>query len=248
MTDDAPAPDFPRIRDVGLSGLLVTFADTMSEPANRAALAFRAAVEAAGWDGTGETATSLTSAFIRYDPAALDRGALHGLVSDLLASRDWTRAPLPPGRRLWRIPVVLGGEHGPQLDEAAEAAGLTPDRAAQEIAAARTRVLTIGFAPGQAYLGELPAHWNIPRQKDLTLSVPQGALVTAIRQLIVFARPTPTGWRHVGQTAFRSFRPGTDTPFPLNPGDEIAFDPVPAADLPALEGREDGGATSEALA
>lgn len=238
----------PVIRDVGLSGLLVTFSGHLSEPANRAALAFRAATEAAGWDGIAETATSLTSAFIRYDPLDLDRGVLHGRVRDLLDSRDWTEAALPGGRRLWTIPAAFGGADGPQLDEAAEAAGLTADAAIAEIAQARTRVLTIGFAPGQAYLGELPEHWNIPRLKDLTPNVPQGALVAAIRQLIVFARPTPTGWRHIGQTAFDSFRPGSDTPFPLSPGDEIAFRPVSPQDLKKLTGRPDGGATSEQLA
>ncbi|MDF0601013.1 allophanate hydrolase subunit 1 [Psychromarinibacter sp. C21-152] len=240
MTD---APAFPAIRDVGLSGLLVTFADTLSEPANRAALAFRAAVDAQGWDGVQETATSLASAFLRYDPLTLDRDALAGRLRDLLAETDWTRAPLPEGRRLWTIPVALGGDAGPQFDEAADAAGLTPDQAREEIAAARTRVLTIGFAPGQAYLGRLPEHWNIPRLQELTPNVPKGALVAAIRQLIVFARPTPTGWRHIGQTAFRSFRPDAETPFPLTPGDEIAFSPVPVRDIEALQDSDDGGAT-----
>ncbi|MEM6794791.1 MAG: glycoside hydrolase, partial [Acidobacteriota bacterium] len=38
---------------------------------------------------------------------------------------------------------------------------------------------------------------------------------------------TPTGWRHVGQTAFKAFRPDSDTPFVLRPGDEVLF---PATD------------------
>ena len=36
--------DFPCLRTVGLSGILVSFADVMTGPANRAALAFRAVV------------------------------------------------------------------------------------------------------------------------------------------------------------------------------------------------------------
>ena len=52
---------FPAIRTLGLTGLLVSFADRLSEPANRAALAFRAAVEAAGIPGVEETSTSLAS-------------------------------------------------------------------------------------------------------------------------------------------------------------------------------------------
>ena len=47
----APSPEFPRIAPVGLTGLIVQFADHLSEPANRAAIAFRAALEREGWAG-----------------------------------------------------------------------------------------------------------------------------------------------------------------------------------------------------
>ncbi|WP_172298896.1 allophanate hydrolase subunit 1 [Pseudoruegeria sp. HB172150] len=237
----------PLIRDVGLTGLLVTFGERMSEEANRAALAFRAAVEAQGWDGVEETATSLTSAFLRFDPLRLEHDDLSARLSEMAAAKDWKQEPLPPGRRHWRIPVVLGGEHGPQFEEAAEAAGRSPEQATEDIAASRIRVLTIGFAPGQAYLGELPQHWNIPRLRELSPNVPEGALVAAIRQLIVFTRTTQTGWRHIGQTAFRSYRPEAETAFPLTPGDEVSFTPVPAADLPTLRDDSEGGATAEAI-
>ena len=62
--------DFPLIQTVGLSGVLVRFADTMSEPANRAALSFRAAVDAADWPEVTETSTSLVSTFLQIDLVA----------------------------------------------------------------------------------------------------------------------------------------------------------------------------------
>ncbi len=40
---------FPKIATVGLSGILVTFADKMDNAANRAALSFRAAGDEQGW-------------------------------------------------------------------------------------------------------------------------------------------------------------------------------------------------------
>jgi len=116
--------------------------------------------------------------------------------------------------------------------------------------AARVRVLTIGFAPGQPYMGELPEHWNIPRQQGLTPSVPAGALVVAIRQLIVFQNAAPTGWRHIGQTAFSLFRPDGDPPFALTPGDELTFPAITPAEYDRIIARDtsgNGGATREAL-
>lgn len=242
--------DWPKIRTVGLSGLLVTFAGDMSEPANRAALAFRAAVDAAGWPEVRETSTSLISTFLEVDLSTTPAEAMTERLTDLLDSRDWFAAPLPAGRTLWHVPTVYGTDLAPQLEEAAEIAGVDPERAIAEISTARVRVLTIGFAPGQPYLGELSETWNIPRQQGLTKSVPAGALVIAIRQLIVFTNATPTGWRHIGQTAFGTFRPDAQRPFTLAPGDELTFPAITPSEFDRIKASDHaglGGATQESL-
>ncbi|MBV2361193.1 allophanate hydrolase subunit 1 [Thalassococcus sp. CAU 1522] len=238
---------FPRLDPLGSDGLLVGFGDRLSEAANRAALAFRAAADTA-LPGVAESSTSLASVYLRYDPSATGLADMRAAVEALLAQRDWYGADLPPGRRLIRIPTVFGTDLAPQLAEAAEAAGLTPDAAIRSIAETRVRVQTIGFAPGQPYLGELPPAWDIPRQSRLTERIPVGALTVAIRQLVLFSVSTPTGWRHVGQTAFRAFRPDSDTPFVLRAGDEVEFVPVPADMLDGLcDQGPDGGAAFEPL-
>ena len=243
----APTDAFPRLATLGVHGLLISFADTLSEPANRAALAFRAAVDAAGWAEVEETSTSLASVFLRFDALSVSHGAIQDRVHGLLDGTDWYAAPFPKGRRLWRVPTVFGGDHGPQLEEAADLAGRSPEAAVDEIAAQQVRVLTIGFAPGQPYLGTLPEHWNLPRQTELSPSVPAGALVVAVRQLVLFSNVTPTGWRHIGQTAFRNFRPDHDPPFALRPGDEMRFEPVSASDFARLSEEDMGGARVESL-
>jgi KipI family sensor histidine kinase inhibitor len=239
---------WPQIRNVGIDGLLVSFADRLSEPANRAALAFRDALDREGPQGIEETSTSLVSTYLRFDPIARDRAEIQKSIETVLTSGNWFDAPLPEGRRLWRIPTVYGTELAPQLGEAAAVAGLTPDEAVAMISATRVRVQTIGFAPGQPYLGELPPAWDIPRQTALTEKVPVGALTVAIRQLVLFSVSTPTGWRHIGQTAFQAFRPESDAPFVLRPGDEVLFEATSPETLEAMRGDSpDGGATFEGL-
>ncbi|WP_298921751.1 carboxyltransferase domain-containing protein [uncultured Roseobacter sp.] len=242
--------DLPRIDTVGLSGIIVSFAEAMSEPANRAALAFRAAVEAEDWPEVSETMMSLVSVFLAVDLVITPAAAIEERLRALLITRDWYAAPLPKGRTLWHVPTVYGTDLAPQLEEAAEVAGLDPEEAIRQLSAARVRVLTLGFAPGQPYLGELPEVWNIPRQQDLTKSVPSGALVAAIRQLIIFTAPTPTGWRHVGQTAFRNFQLNAAQPFALSPGDELTFPSIKRAEYDRILSSETphGGAEREAIA
>tara|TARA_R110002072_G_scaffold57052_10_gene147052 strand:- start:1793 stop:2530 length:738 start_codon:yes stop_codon:yes gene_type:complete len=242
--------DWPQIRTVGLSGILVSFADKLSEPANRAALAFRAAIDAQDWPEVSETSTSLVSTFLQVDLAVTPFEAMKERLIDLISPQDWFAAPLPQGRTLWHVPTVYGTDLAPQLEEAAEVAGVDPDAAIKELSETRVRVLTIGFAPGQPYLGELSETWNIPRQQKLTQAVPAGALVVAVRQLVVFTNVTPTGWRHVGQTAFRTFRPDAAHPFALSPGDELTFPAISATELKNIQARDtsgNGGAATEAL-
>jgi inhibitor of KinA len=243
-----PPGDGPEVLSIGVDGLLVRFGTELTEPANRAALALRAAIAAAGLPGVEETSTSLVSAYLRFDPARTDHAALAGAVRALIAERDWTTAPLPLGRRLWRVPAVFGTGLAPQLPEAAALAGLSPEVAVAELTAAPLRVQTIGFAPGQPYLGQLPPHWAIPRQTGLTPTVPEGAVVLAIRQITLFSVSSPTGWRHVAQTALRLFRPEDPDPFLLRPGDEVIFEAVPIEALDRLRRQRDGGASAQVLA
>ena len=241
-------PSWPIVRTAGYDGYVVSFANQLSEPANRAALAFRDAVERAEWDGVEETSTSLVSTYLRFDPLWQDHGWMRTEITGLLRQQDWFEADLPEGRKLWRVPTVYGTDIAPQLKEAAATAGMSVQEAITSISGARTRVQTIGFAPGQPYLGELPPAWDIPRQTKLTDKVPAGALVVAIRQLVLFSISAPTGWRHIGQTGFRLFQPEANHPFVLRPGDEVLFEPTTVEKLATMEERDaNGGATSELI-
>jgi KipI family sensor histidine kinase inhibitor len=238
---------FPKRANLGLSARLVSFGDVLTEPANRAALAFRAAVDREGWDGIIETTTSLTSVYIGFDPMLADHANVSARLDALLASADWYAADFPEGRIHWTLPAVFGGSLAPQLDEAARLADVTPEQAVKDLTAQPVRVLTIGYAPGQPYLGTLPSNWDIPRQTEISAKVPPGALVVAIRQFVLFATEAPTGWRHIAQTAFPCFRPDSDSPFTLRPGDEIQFTAIDESTFAQVQSAPLGGATKRSI-
>ncbi|WP_108813729.1 5-oxoprolinase subunit B family protein [Loktanella sp. Alg231-35] len=236
----------PEICPLGVDGILVRFARNLNDTANARALAFRDQVEAADIAGVTEVAPSLVSVRIGFDPSATDRNAVTTAILTLLA--EPMSGDTPP-RRLWRIPACFSPDHAAQLAEAAQLAGCTVDQAIAEITTQQVRVMAIGFAPGQPYLGLLPDHWNIPRQSALTDTLPQGALICAVRQLIIWAAEAPTGWRHIGQTAFRVYLPETKQPFALQPGDVVQFAAVSDTDFATIQrdGTTNGGARCEVL-
>lgn len=235
----------PEICPLGVDGVLVRFARVLTDEANSQALAFRTQIMHAGLPGVTEVASSLTSVRVGFDPQT-NRAEITQHIVDLLERPE--RQDSGP-RRLWRIPVAFGPELAPQLAQAAELAGVTQEQAIQEITSQRVRVIALGFAPGQPYLGMLPPHWDIPRQSELTPKMPSGALVVAVRQLIIFAADAPTGWRHIGQTAFRVYQPDAPEPFAFNPGDTVEFYAIADSELIALQNRTDtnGGATCKVL-
>ncbi len=228
------SPSGPEILPLGPDALLVRFSLTSTPAANAAAQVLARLLEEAPPAGVAEIVPSLASVMVRFDPERTRRAALNQGLATLLAGRDWHALRPPPARRRWRIPAAFGGAHGPQLAEAARLAGLNQSQALRDLAATRLRVLAIGFAPGQPYLGFLPPAWDFPRLDRLTPQVPAGALVVALRQVVAFNNPSTTGWRQVGRTAFRSFRPEAADPFPLRVGDEVVFEPVPEGEFAAL--------------
>ncbi|KJZ17965.1 5-oxoprolinase subunit B family protein [Loktanella sp. S4079] len=236
----------PDICPLGIDGILVRFSTALSEEANQTAIAFRQRVAEADIPGVTDIVPSLTTVRVGFDPSKTTRADVTAALKQVIHMPVSIDAS---PRRRWHIPVAFGPRHAPQLYQAAELAGVSVETAVAEITARNLRVIALGFAPGQPYLGMLPPHWDIPRQSELTPHLPSGALVVAVRQLIIFAADAPTGWRHIGQTAFQVYRPQAPEPFAFEPGDEVRFAQVGDSELDVLSNRTDtnGGARCEVL-
>jgi KipI family sensor histidine kinase inhibitor len=228
-----------RLLPLGQTSTLVRFGDGQSANPGLA-LNFLHLLDAAEIEGVVEIAPSLSSVQVRFDPAKLSRAALTEALEALLLRASGAEAAQKP-IRLWTIPACFGGEAGPQLAQAAALAGVDEAQAIAEITAEPLQVMAIGFAPGQPYLGTLPPNWAMPRLSELTPQVPAGALVVAIRQLVLFANPSPTGWRWIGSSAFLPFKADRRDPFALQPGDRIRFVASDAATIAGLRRSQSDG-------
>lgn len=245
------APDalLPEILPAGADSVLIRFALTPEPQAMAAAQVLAAELDGDAPEGVIEIAPALVSVMLRFDPERTARAEVTAALRARLAGFDLRRVSPPAPTRRWTVPASFGGENGPQLDELAQLAGMTPEAAVREICAAELRVLTIGFAPGQPYIGLLPEVWDIPRMSAVNPFVPAGSVVVAVRQIVMFGADSATGWRQAGRAAFRSFRPEREPPMPLRAGDAIRYAPVSPQELNALAARPDalGGAKLEIL-
>ena len=216
---------------VGIDGILVQFSDEIRENANSAALAFRHEVEQKNQSSILESANSLTAAYFRIDTKIEPLDSTLNFFNEMLREKNWYTSKLPTDRKLFKIPCVFGTELAPQFEKVIKHAGISRSQAILEFTTTRTRVMTIGFSPGQPYAGLLSKKWDLPRLSEVSKSVPKSALVCAIRQLIIFSNSTPTGWHHIGQTAFECFNSNRQQPILLRPGDEITFVEIKSGEL-----------------
>ena len=209
----------PVIVPLGDSGLLVRFADSLSEPANAAALAFAQCVTATELPGVEEVAPNLVSVLLRYDPRQISFDRLAGEVR-LLVGGD---RPGVSGEE-HRIEVSYDGE---DLTEVCELLGLTPDAFVAAHGATPLRVLAVGFAPGFLYCGFHPPELRLPRRALVRPPVAAGTVLFAAGQTAIAATPVPTGWHVVGHTSLRNFDAGREPPVAIRAGDSVTFEAAP---------------------
>jgi len=131
---------------------------------------------------------------------------------------------------LLEIPVVYGGEFGPDFDAVCEQTGLS----AEELIALHTGqeyvVDLVGFTPGFVYVGGLDDALRIPRRKQPRQRVEAGSVGIADGRTGLYALAGPGGWPLIGRTTFTLFDPQAKDPFPVRTGMRIRFLAVTAAE------------------
>jgi KipI family sensor histidine kinase inhibitor len=219
----APLPN-PLIAPLGDRGLLVRFAEALSDRANLAAIDFARRLRAQLPEGVTEIDPNLVSVLLKYDPAVVGFERLAGEVRLLIGQPGGQKGPRP---KRHTIAVTFGGEAGPDLDEVAKKLKLSPKAFIAAHNAHPLRVLNTGFAPGFVYCGFHPEHLELPRRTAVRPTVPAGTILFAAGQTAITATAIPTGWHVIGHTDFRNFDPSKDPPTRLREGDEIVFEAKP---------------------
>ena len=94
----------------------------------------------------------------------------------------------------------------------------------ERLTATEFSVYMLGFLPGFAYLGGLPAALEMPRLATPRTRVPAGSLAIAGRMAAIYPWDSPGGWRLVGRTGVGLFDAGNATrPALLAAGDRVRF-------------------------
>jgi len=224
------SPSTPRFLDAGESALVVEFGSAVDPQIHDRVMALDDAVTAAKIDGIVETVPTYRSLMVHYDPRRLARDEISARIEALIdRARPANKAP-----QLRRVPVCYEQPHAEDLAEVSRQLGIDEQRIVDIHSGARYRLYMYGFLPGYAYLGRLPKEIEIPRRANLRSPVPTGAVIIAGTQVVIAGIPSVTGWYMLGRTPLRVFDLERNPPSLFDPGDEIVFEPIGAAEYERL--------------
>jgi KipI family sensor histidine kinase inhibitor len=181
-------------------------------------------------DGMIETVPTFRSLMVYHDPLALSAASLTARIDELMKGLRMTEQ----AGRVWHLPVCYDASLAPDLDEVATRTALSPAQVVERHSAITYHVYMLGFLPGQAYMGDVPAELNLARRETPRVKIPAGSLAIAMNMTCIFPLETPCGWHLIGRSPVSLWdsRPGAGAL--LAPGDQVTFSPVSVREYESL--------------
>ena len=217
----------PTFLPVGDCGIRVAFGDEIRPRLAARVQRFCRRLESTPPIGVTEWVPGYATVMVYYKPWRI---SYQTLCDDLarLGRQRGPESPDPP--RTVEIPVCYGGAFGPDLEAVADAHTLRPADVVRRHGRPLYQVYFLGFLPGFAYLGGLPASLATPRRATPRTAVPAGSVGIAGAQTGVYPLESPGGWQIIGQTPLCLFDPEREPPALLRAGDRVKFVAITAAE------------------
>jgi len=155
---------------------------------------------------------------------------LHSLLSssNRPAQNEQTKA-----RTSHNIPVYYHPEVAQDLDSLCASKKLSIDQLMQKHTQQTYTVYALGFKPGFAYLGYVPAVLQAPRHESFRAEVAAGSVGIADRQTAIYPSKSPGGWNIIGRTPVPMLENNRAL---LQVGDEVGFYPIDKDEYLSLGG------------
>jgi len=210
---------------LGDSAVLAEFGTKLDLEVNARLQQLAEAVRTKGVPWICDIVPALGSLALHFDSAQLPPGidpveAAERLLQDCL--RGGLRAPRARSASL-EVPVCYDAEFGPDLAEVAEQVKLSTGEVVRRHAVPGHRVLMMGFAPGQPYVGGLDAALAVPRRATPRTRVPAGSVAIANTQTAVYPFEISGGWNVIGRTPLRVFDVTREPAALFTPGMGVRF-------------------------
>ena len=209
---------------MGDRAILIEFGNVISREVNHQVHALDRALSQVNVEGVEECVPSYRSLLVYFNPSTTNYNQLVTEISNLEGRLE--EFTCPTRESVIEVPVVYGGEYGPDLSYVAEYHSINEDEVVHLHCSREYTVYMIGFVAGFPYLGEVADEIAIPRHETPRLRVPEGSVGLAEKQTGIYPCESPGGWQIIGRTPLKFFDPNSQPPALIHPGDTVRFKPI----------------------
>ena len=225
----------------GDSAVCVEFGNEISPEINRKIRAFKIALEKEQIEGIVETVPTYRSLLVVYEPETVSFGELTKRFGEVMKHIGSVQIPPPT---VVEIPVLYGGEMGPDLEFVAEHNHMTPDEVIRLHTSEEYLIYMLGFIAGSPYLGGMNKKIATPRLKSPRVKIEGGSVGIAGEQTGIYPVASPGGWQLIGRTPVKLYDADREKPVLLEAGQYIKFRPVTEEEYKEIEEQAAAGTYS----
>ncbi|HPS70359.1 MAG TPA: 5-oxoprolinase subunit PxpB [Candidatus Cryosericum sp.] len=228
----------PRFLPAGDQALVMELGDAIEEPCSMAIRSLVESIRREQVPGVRETIPSYRSILVLYDPMVSGFDEMVRTLAGLFSRLDVHAAAKGD---ILVVPVLYGGEAGPDLPFVAEHAGMSEEEVIALHASRDYLIYMLGFTPGFTYLGGMDERIATPRLERPRERIPAGSVGIAGKQTGIYPIDSPGGWRLIGLTPMRLYDPHRDPPILPSVGGYIRFRRIDGSEFSAIAGQVERG-------
>ena len=227
-----------RILTAGDSSLLIEFGNEISPEINRRIAAVVELMREQHIEGVVDVIPAFCSLLVNYDPRVAGYEKMKKRLESLV------RVDIKVGqvkRKIFEIPVLYGGEYGPDLASIAEHAGISQDEVIAIHSSRDYLIYMLGFLPGFCYLGGLDERIHTPRLSNPRLRIRAGSVGIGGSQTGIYPLDSPGGWQLMGMTPVKTYDPEREIPILVEAGNDSRFVPIDEEQYKQIQAQVEDG-------
>ena len=213
----------PKFLAAGDRAIVIELGDEISIECNRRVHSLHRAIARADIPGVVDIIPTYRSLLVEYYASQVSLADItDSLVSIGVGSVDGSEEDAT----VIHLPVLYGGEFGPDLEFVARNAGMSAREVIDLHSGTEYPVYMMGFTPGFPYLGGMSERIATPRLSTPRGVIPAGSVGIAEAQTGVYPIESPGGWQLIGRTPLRLFDVTRTPPSLIDAGNSVRFVPL----------------------
>lgn len=189
-------------------------------------------------EGITEMVPTYASLMVHYDPRKIRAKQLIEEIQSRFGKRKTT---VKREKVIREIPILYGGELGPDLELCAELEGTTVEEIIRKHSEHDYYVYMLGFAPGHPYSARFEEPFSFKRRETARINIPARSVVVQqnLSDLIPFDQPC--GWNIIGSTPLTICDYKKEDPFLVHAGEWVRYKPITKEEYERIRKADEAG-------